>query len=228
MLQLPNGCSCSEPSIHPADWDKSTANITATWYIQYYFYDCSKNRTLFIVKGNLNRFKTLTERRSAAKVFHSEITKLLKEGYDPIKKEIISEPVNEFDISKSTQWLHALSNVAAKLKLEHSTASDLKSCLLKIERASGKLLISLLSIEEIKRKQIKLVLDYLERKEGISPHMYNKIRTYLLMLFKELLEYEIIDYNPIRDISKRKVTRHIRETLTDNQRKLVSDHLKTN
>lgn len=228
MLQLPNGCSSSYPSIHPRDWDKPKASLKKSWYLQYYFYKRGEKGKLVIVKGNLNKFKTLTDRREAAKIFLSEITKLLKEGYDPTKKEIVSETINEFDIGKSTPWLQALTSIAAKLKLESSTASDLRSCLQKVERASDKLLLSHLPIQELKRKQIKLMLDYLERKEVISAHMYNKIRTYLLMLFKELLEYEIVDYNPIRDISKRKTVKRIRKTLTERERCEVNNHLRKN
>jgi hypothetical protein len=71
-MLLPNGCSCSDPTVYPANWENTGASIKQDWYIQYYFYDPVfkekyKNGKLFIVKGGINRLKTLSERREALK-----------------------------------------------------------------------------------------------------------------------------------------------------------------
>ncbi len=39
MLQLPNGCYCSQPSIYPSNWNKASASIKDKWYVQYHFHD---------------------------------------------------------------------------------------------------------------------------------------------------------------------------------------------
>jgi hypothetical protein len=70
-MLLPNGCSCSNPTVYPADWENTGALLKHDWYIQYYFYDPVLkekfiNGKLFIVKGGINRQKTLAERREAA------------------------------------------------------------------------------------------------------------------------------------------------------------------
>ena len=39
MIKLPNGCSISNPSVYPTNWNKPQASIKKIWYIQYYFYD---------------------------------------------------------------------------------------------------------------------------------------------------------------------------------------------
>lgn len=72
-MLLPNGCSCSDPTVYPPNWENTGASLKHDWYIQYYFYDPVfkekyKNGKLFIVKGGVNRLKTLTERREAVKL----------------------------------------------------------------------------------------------------------------------------------------------------------------
>ena len=39
MLQLPNGCRCSELSITPSNWNTSRGSIKKYWSIHYRFYD---------------------------------------------------------------------------------------------------------------------------------------------------------------------------------------------
>ena len=39
MIKLPNGCSISNPSVYPTNWNKPQASIKKIWQIQYYFYD---------------------------------------------------------------------------------------------------------------------------------------------------------------------------------------------
>ena len=91
MLLL-NGCSCSEPSVYPTNWEKPGASVKCDWYIQYYFYDPIykekyKNGKLFIVKGGINCLKTLVERREAVKILMGELIYLLKnEDYNPISQ----------------------------------------------------------------------------------------------------------------------------------------------
>ncbi len=48
----------------------------------------------------------------------------------------------------------------------------------------------------------------------------------MIILFKYLIEVEAVDVNPVRDISKQRIIRKIRLTLTLEERKKVNDHLK--
>ncbi len=78
-MLLPNGCAFSEPPVYPANWDKSGTSIKHDWHIQYYFYDPVfkekyKNGKLFIIKGGINRLKTLAERKEAVKILLGELS----------------------------------------------------------------------------------------------------------------------------------------------------------
>ena len=80
-------------------------------------------------------------------------------------------------------------------------------------------------VSEITRRHIKYILSGLT---GIAPKTYNKFRSYLMSIFKELLELECVEYNPVTDISRRKETLKVRQTLSMRERKAVNDHLKAN
>ena len=233
MLLL-NGCSCSEPSVYPANWEKPGVSIKCDWYIQYYFYDPVfkekyKNGKLFILKGGINRLKTLAERKEAVKILLGELNHLLKnEGYNPITKMKLPSFQNDYEIEPSTLWIVALEKVKTKIKLEKSTISDMKSCLSKISKATLALRFSTIPISEIRRKHIKIIFEYLEANENLSAHRFNKYRSYLMILFKELLELETIESNPIRDLSKRKTIKKIRELLSDKERQKIDKYLKPN
>ena len=233
MLLL-NGCSCSEPSVYPANWEKPGASVKCDWYIQYYFYDPIfkekyKNGKLFIVKGGINRLKTLAERREAVKILMGEFIYLLKsEGYNPITKIKLPSFQNDYEIEPSTLWIVALEKVKTKIKLEKSTVADMKSCLSKISKATAALRLSTIPISEIRRKHIKIIFEYLEANDNLSAHRFNKYRSYLMILFKELLELETIESNPIRDLSKRKTIKKLRELLSDKEREKIDKYLKLN
>jgi len=225
MLQLHNGCQCSTPSVFPKNWDKTGASINIDWHIQYYFYDKANNKKkLIILKGGINRFKTLTERRSAVKILLEELLYLLQHEYlNPItgKKEV---PITGLEIDTNTRWLEALQFIFTKVNVEKSTRYDMKCCLKAIDGASSELRLNALKISEVRRKHIKYILESLNS----SPHRYNKFRSYLMSLFNELMEIEATDINPVIGISKKKTVGKLRELLTMDQRIKINQHLKEN
>lgn len=86
-----------------------------------------------------------------------------------------------------------------------------------------------LPIKDVKRKHIKLVIDNLEKIQGkFSGHKFNKYRGYLQIIFRELLEFEAVDSNIITDIRKRPQIKSIRQTLTQEERVSVNNHLINN
>ncbi len=226
MLQLFNGCSCSEPSVFPKNWDKTGAKLDKDWRIQYYFYDPinAPQGKLFILKGGINRFNTLKERREGIKVIMDELLYLLQyEGFNPITKTRYV-PTKSIDIEATTKWLDALKYAFGKITVEKSTRSDMKCCLKAIAGASDELRLNAMQVSQVRRKHIKLVLEHLNS----SPHRFNKFRSYLMSLFKELVEIEATDLNPVVGISKKKTIGKLREILTHDERILINNHLKEN
>jgi integrase len=57
---------------------------------------------------------------------------------------------------------------------------------------------------------------------------FNHYRSYLLMLFKEIIPLANLAGNPVKDIPKEKVIKRLKDVLTDKQRPLVNDYLRKN
>lgn len=82
---------------------------------------------------------------------------------------------------------------------------------------------------EVKRRHILARLDYCRKKiPRWSNARYNKYRAYLLMLYKELVHVKAVEFNPIRDIIRKKQYKKIREVLSPEQRTLVNNFLQEN
>ncbi len=232
MLLLPNGCSCSQPSVFPKNWNATGASVKMDWRIQYYFYDPQlaekyPKGSLRIIKG-MNSFRTLTERREAVKVLLDELMEALQhEGYNPITKKKVEPVVTDYEIDPSTKFIDALNQVLPKLDVVDSTRSNLKGVIKDVKGAAEHMRLDRLPISEIRRKHIKAILEHISKtKKDFSAHRYNKHRSYLMMLFKELDELEATDIDPVSKISKKKTETKLRELLTDDQRILIDKHLK--
>lgn len=224
MLQLFNGCSCSEPSVFPKNWDKTGAKLDKYWRIQYYFYDPinAPGGKLIVLKSGINQFKTLQERRAGIKVLMEELLYILQhEGYNPITKTK-HVPAKATDIETTTRWVEALKYAFEKISVEKSTRADMKCCLKAIAGASDELRLNAMQISQVRRKHIKLVLEHI----NTSPHRFNKFRSYLMSFFNELVEIEATDLNPVVGISKKKTIGKLREILTHEERVIINNHLK--
>ena len=145
MLQLPNGCSCSLPTISPKNWNLKGASITKDWYIQYRFHD-PEFKTRYplgkycIVKSGINYFKTLSERRIGISVIlKNEIRLLTEEGYNPCTNTKDAPIQANYEIEPTMPFNLALQSAADKMQFVPETLPDLKSCLKYVFQASTQL-----------------------------------------------------------------------------------------
>jgi len=93
---------------------------------------------------------------------------------------------------------------------------------------SAKLEFSHIPISAINRKHIKQILQQINESRGDSPHRFNRIRSYLMIIFNELIEYDVIENNPIVGISKRKTIHRLRSIPPLDTRKKINEFLKEN
>lgn len=219
MISLPNGCSCSQPNVYPKNWKTVAVSVKKDWYIQYYFHDPSekgryKNGKLVIVKG-MNRYKTVSERRTVTgMLLKNEMDDLLS-GYNPIKRSV----VDTGDLSPHTPFIAALRQALSMLKCAANTKMDIKSTIKYIEASAKKLSFDFLPVGTIRRRHIKRILENCD----VSDNTYNSYRKNLSILYKELLENDAVETNVLRDISKRKVVKRLRKLLTPDECRLVSE-----
>lgn len=235
MLQLPNSCTASTPSVFPKNWKTGNASLLKQdWRIQYYFKDPSSPymvdhpRGKFVVIKGMNYAKTLDERRQATKdILENELRLLKIEGYNPISKQS-KRPADTTgcDIRPSDWFTSALTMAMERLAILHRTKVEIKSIIKAVEGAAVQLGIISTPVEQITRRHIKSILDRCAvNNPKWSNTRYNKYRGYLMMLYKELVEQEAVPFNVIHDIYKKPMTSKIKKVLSEAERKKIDKHL---
>lgn len=224
MINLPNGCKCSTISVHPKNWQSKSAKTTKDWYIKYRFYHPEYPQPKQVMVKGMNHFKQLSQRQEATKTALSqELDKLLNQAFNPfikLNKSIVCSPA----ISPETNISEALQFVYKKIQVSERTLVDIKYVLRSVDKAIGLLGLNNYPISQVTRKTVKLILE----NASCSADRFNKNRSYLMILFSELCEMELVETNPVRDIKKRKTIKYLRTVLTDKERLLVNDFLEIN
>lgn len=98
MNKLPSGCSYSEFNVYPSNWNTTRASIKKDWRIEYYFRDPAfidryPNGKATVVKGGINRVRSLEERQDLVRELLEMLRDLLEnQGYNPITKTKLVVP----------------------------------------------------------------------------------------------------------------------------------------
>ncbi len=232
MILLPFSCHCTELKVFPNNWTYKNASVKKDWYVYYRFYDPNfldqpkfKYGKLVVIK-RMNRFKLILERQTHTQlIIEQELDRLKCKAYNPIKRSSNDVVPTRLEIESSTPLIIALTTAEKRISASDSTKRDLKSTLRFITKAASQLEYSQIPINQISKKHIKQLLVHIDLSSGESPHRYNKIRSYLMILFKELIELEIIEFNPVRDLSKKKYVQRIRKLPTIEDRQTINSYL---
>lgn len=220
MVLLPNGCSCSNPSVFPKNWKTVSASIKIDWRIQYYFKD--PDQTKLIVVKRMNRYKNIDERRAITKVILEEELKQLYAGYNPIKREALIQPAT-FEVDPSTPFIEALKIAVSKLKLSDQSIACISSAMNYIEKSANRLQFSNIAVCRISRKHIIPILEGC----NLSPQSYNHYRAYLMQLFRKLVQLEAMENNPVnQDMPKMDTETNLRELITPEERRTINEYFK--
>lgn len=232
MLILPNNCSASEPAVIPKNWRTcGKAALLKPWRIQYYFRDPAfKERypygKLCAVKG-MNHINNLEERREAVRVIlENEIYMLKVEGFNPITGTYSGRDNDTiYGIHPNTAFTEAIEAAYSELSLAPKTLKDIGYVKKHLLDAVKKMRYAGLRIADVRRVHIRAVLDTLAEERGYSAKRYNKARSYCLMLFKELLNRDAIEINPVQGIPKKKTVKRLREVLTSEDLEKIRESL---
>lgn len=239
MPHTDSGCYYSEPHVYPENWATGPKSLLKlTWRIDYYFQDPKfkdkyPNGKPVRIKSGINYEKTLEGRRAALKIaLQNELNLLQYQDYNPItntKKALKIETAKTNNGPYSEMpFLEALVAARNLKKCAHNTKLDLDSVIRWTSLAAKNLGYDLMSISEVGRKHIKLILDELERikKDKWSNSNFNYYRAHLGMLWSELIEYEAVEYNVVEKIKKRPTIQKLRTVLSDSERVLVDSTLR--
>ena len=230
LKQLPNGCSRTEVFISPKNYKsiKTKAQLPKYWFVECRFFD--PNFSDKYPHGFQYRKKfsgsTIPELKTAAEIYKEEMEKNLDAlNFNPITKGFMNE--RNSDLHPNLFFVDALEKTYRKLEPSYKTEHHKKQvrCMIKrIKRVQYIARVEFVMISEIRTWHIKNLLDAL----NLTNSVYNKFRTYLMGLFKELVQYGCVDTNYIRDISKREEIAKVRKILTPEKFDLVFDYLKEN
>ena len=231
-LQLPHGCTCSMPSVHPKNYNKPGADITKDWYIQYRFYDPSdkqyaKSGKLIINKG-MNHYKDLPGRISATEtILADELDLLQEQGWNPIKKCCV--PVIRTlaeSIRPDTPFPTALEYALPRIDCTDKYRRQIKLGLEHIAVAIKKLGLHRTPVQNIAVRDTSMVLEQVGLdKGGWSASNFNHHRTYLLILFNTIVPLANMNGNPIKNIKKKKEPKKLPVLLTREQRQTIHENL---
>jgi integrase len=239
MFPLPHGCyaSGSGPAVHPKNWKNKNASIKHMWYMSYWFYDPSiPKKKQIIVKGGVNEYKTLENRQLCMEALLAKELEVLQSGYNPIKEMIVPVEHEVGEITTRTPFIKALRFALSIKECEHNTKIDIESMLKYFEQSAIMLGKSSIAIKDVKRKDIRLILDNCKNVKVISKNgnkttkiwnsnQFNHYRKYLSALYFELEELEIVEYNPVEKIAKKEGVEKLRYVPSEQERKKISDHL---
>lgn len=235
-ILLPNGCWCSMPKICPKSAYGRNASTKKDWSIQYRFYDPmvlydsgplkGKVKPKQVTLKGMNQYKSVRDRRLYANILIDKELDLLKNGYNLHTGQYINEQQVFYEIDPATPFIKALWKAFDKTTGVTGTRTDIKSVITGVEKAARELRFSEIPISQVSRKYINAILQRCrETNKRFSAHRHNKYRAYLMKLFKQLIQMEAIQVNPMHDVAKMKETKKLRATLTREQRQLVNDHL---
>lgn len=232
MILLPNGCTMSTPVVFPANWKTPTkASMKLNWYISYRFYDPKfsdkfpKGKQRFV--KHMNRFTIPSDRIAFTMAAINDCIKLHREeGYNLISETYYTAPEKiDYIIHPDTPVCMALDKALEFLKCEKRTIDDVRNSLTHIKKSIKALGYDHLSIYDFKRRHMRVALDNCKNvKTYWSPTLFNNYRKYLSMLYKQLLEIEAVEYNPLIDIAKEKTVTKIRTTLTMDERIIIDQY----
>ena len=180
-IYLSNGCSHSQLSVNPTNWNTKKARVNQDWFINYRFYDSRYAKPKQVMLKGMNSFKQLGERQTETKSLIEKEIEALKNGYNPFNKSVDAMSLND---SHLLTFLDALKFSLQKVSVGEKTFKDLKYVITKIETALNSLGWKQIVVADISRKQIRLILD----KASNSADRYNKNRSYLMILFSVLCE----------------------------------------
>ena len=221
MTTLPNGCTCSKLSVSPKNWQAKSAKLNNDCFIIYRFYDSRYPKPKQVMVKGMNQFKNLQERQEATKkALAEELDKLVRGVLNPFTKAATNKAAI-VDLGRELLLMDALKLANNKITVSPSTQRDLKYLLIYLEKAVALLGFQNTPISGVTRKTVKILLEQV----STTPDRYNKNRSYLMILFSELCEEEAIEVNPVRDIKKKKVTKHLRDVLSDEERIIVNNYL---
>lgn len=187
------------------------------WYVWYRF-----NGILKFVKKGINHIPDYNERLEEAHALASVLEDKLKKGWIPAQtKAIIAKDILSFNDALD----FGLESLKPSISLK--TYQDYRCTVRFFKATAKKLKIDKLLISNCERYHVKLIMDDLQQSRSWKNKNYNKHLGYISSIFSELVEWEHIKSNVVRDIRAKKEEKtegYIQPT--EHEHRTIFNHLK--
>lgn len=165
------------------------------------------------------------ETRTILKVLQDDISIY---GWNPITKTYATPPPGGNVVSQTMNLVAALQYASNRGPWKGRTKKSIEGTLRAVEKAAMSLHLANKPIVEIKRRDVRSILDQIRAdRGGQEGRIDNLHRSWLQGLWKQLVLDDLVDTNVVNDIPKVKMVRKIRQTITPQQRKAITKHLAT-
>lgn len=189
------------------------------WYIHYRF-----NGEQIRDSYGLNKIEDLNERERDYIVVCAQLYKDLKAGFSPLLPDAFR--------SYSNMSINEALDFAMEKKIPNlspKTIADYNCSVRFVKKAVLKCKLQHLNIVNTKRIHIKAILEQAQKTDEWSNHTYNKRLDHLKAVLGELLQFDIIETNPVTAIKKLKVEQSLAHTPpTPEQAKMIRQILEPN
>lgn len=187
------------------------------WYVWFRF-----NGILKIVKTGINKIPNYEERLEEANALASVLNDRLHKGWNPVNKQtVVAKEILSFNKALDFALEKKRPNIAEKTYLDYR-------CTVRFfKKAAKKLKLNSLNIADCERHHIKLILEDLQQEHSWTNKNHNKHLGYIKSIFSELVEWEEIKFNIVRDIRTKKELKtegYIQPT--DQQQEKIFEYLK--
>ena len=217
------GCSYTEFWVSPANWQKATKkDLSKDWFVECVFFDPRYEKKYpkgFSFRKKANKPQTIEERKALISLFLKSIPQQFNDGYNPITKKYMV--LRNEGLYPDLLFIEAYRRA---LEIKSGTKSHLyniKRAIERLEKASEALGMQYIKIKDLRRVDLKRMLDYLQ----LTDKYYNKFVIYFSSLYRELIEYECCESNITRDIYPKKTFKEPRLVLEKNELDRVREHL---
>jgi integrase/recombinase XerD len=200
----------TEPQIFPKK-PKSNDDLKKDWRVWFRFFHSGKWHMISRKSAGvaLRDIPDLKERLLFAKEIQKELRNRLLRGWNPIDNSYTVKTLAEVQIEefKLMEFPQALDFVFRKKENQWSpkTRQDYSSAIKYLKAAAGSLHIYK-KIGEFKRVDFKLILEETYKSRRLDEKGFNRYREFLSCLVGELVEWDILETNYIRDIKKKAVS----------------------
>lgn len=223
-ISLPNGCSCTGLTVTPSNWLTAEADTKMDWAVCYTFFD-GEQKTRRQIRG-MNGYKEVSARRAVAKGVIKQELERLHAGFNPIKGSNI---VSSSDTGPDTPFISALWLGVNDIRGSKGHLISLQSVVRGVEKSARELGIHNMPIKSISRKHFNNIFKqcYINntRFTGSTQNRYKKS---LSRIYIELMNMEMVEFNPLHRMDKARVTKKTRAMPTEKERKKINTLKETN